>query len=62
MYDNLFQQLADTNRITNLEMRVNQLERQVKFLNDLIKMQIKINSANVETLKTISNEGTDNRG
>lgn len=46
--------LNNLNRLSSLEIRVRELERQVKLLNDLIQLQIKINDANVDTLKTIS--------
>ena len=54
MESDIYNTLNNLNRLSFLELRVRELERQVKLLNDLIQLQIKINDANVDTLKTIS--------
>ena len=54
METDIYNTLNNLNRLSSLEICVRELERQVKLLNDLIQLQIKINDANVDTLKTIS--------
>ena len=41
------------NRLTSLEIKINQLEKKVEFLNELIALQIKVNDATIDTLETM---------
>jgi len=50
--DDIFNRLADKTKQDNLEIRVAQLEKQVKTLHDLILNQCSINKDFIDILKT----------
>jgi len=53
MSEDLFNDISNQNKLYNLEFRVAELEKKVRLLDELIEMQMGINAATIETLKTI---------